>query len=81
MFVSEVSMQEAQMARTEMNRKMAFGRPLVVRYACENYFMDVKDRGKCPSDLKNPCSFGSGMGQMSLIANIAAIKNKMKALE
>ncbi|KAK8939169.1 hypothetical protein KSP39_PZI011693 [Platanthera zijinensis] len=81
MFVSEVSMQEAQMARTEMNGKMAFGRPLVVRYACEKYFMDAKDRRKCPFDLKNTCSLGSVMGQMIQIAKIAAIMNKLKALE
>lgn len=69
------------MARTELNGKMAFGRPLVVRYACEKYFMDGKDRGKCPIDLKKPCSLGSGIGQPSRIAKIAAIKNKLKALE
>ncbi|KAK8965205.1 Serine/arginine-rich splicing factor RSZ21 [Platanthera guangdongensis] len=80
-FIQYETKEEAQMARTEMNGKMAFGRSLVVRYACEKYFMDAKDRGKCPFDLKNPCSLGSGMGQTSRIAKIAAIKNKLKALE
>lgn len=79
---SEVSMQEARLAKVEMNGRLAYGRPLVVRFACEKYLMDAKDAAKSTFDLKKPCfSSGSGAGQMSRSAKILAIKNKLKALE
>lgn len=75
-------MQEAQLAKTEMNGRLAYGRPLVVRYASEKYLMDAKDPAKSTFDLKKPCfSSGSGTGQMSRSSKITAIKNKLKALE
>lgn len=75
-------MQEAQLAKKVMNGRSAYGRPLVVRFASEKYLMDVKDAAKATFDLKKPCfSSGSGAGQMSRSAKIAAIKNKLKTLE
>ncbi|KAI0488245.1 hypothetical protein KFK09_028072 [Dendrobium nobile] len=82
-FIQYSSKEEAQLAKTEMNGRLAYGRPLVVRFASEKYLMDAKDPAKAIFDLRKPCSSssGGGTGQMSRSAKIAAIKNKLKALE
>ncbi|KAL0904205.1 hypothetical protein M5K25_026283 [Dendrobium thyrsiflorum] len=81
-FIQYSSKEEAQLAKTELNGRLAYGRPLVVRFASEKYLMDAKDPAKTTFDLKKPSSSsGGGTGQMSRSAKIAAIKNKLKALE
>lgn len=76
----KVSMQEAIQAKEKMHGRMACGRPLVVRLASE----------KCPlegfatfsrSVVGGSRSSLSGCGQISRSAKIAAIKNKLKAMD
>ncbi|XP_020585709.1 probable RNA-binding protein 18 [Phalaenopsis equestris] len=81
-FIQYGSKEEAQLAKTEMNGKLAYGRPLVVRYADEKYHSDTKDLPKTAFNLKKSCfASGSGTCQTSRSAKIAAIKNKLKTLE
>lgn len=78
----KVSMQEAELAKEKMHGKLACGRPLVVRLASEKYLVDtVENSSKVGGQLDKTCISGSSSGQMSKSAKIAAIKNKLKALE
>lgn len=66
-------MQEARLAKEKMHGRLACGRPLVVRLASEKSSPDF-----CSP---NGTAGEAGSSQMSRGARIAAIKNKLKALE
>lgn len=75
-------MQEAKLAKEKMHGKLACGRPLVVRLASEKYLVETAEKlSKGVGDSHKTSLSGSSSGQMSRTAKIAAIKNKLKALE
>ncbi|KAF8008734.1 hypothetical protein BT93_K2399 [Corymbia citriodora subsp. variegata] len=81
-FVQYSSKEEAELAKEKMHGKLACGRPLVVRLASEKYLVEaVENSSKVRRQLDKTCITGSSSGQMSKSAKIAAIKNKLKALE
>ncbi|KAF9615584.1 hypothetical protein IFM89_024673, partial [Coptis chinensis] len=81
-FSIEVSMQEAELAKEKMNGKLACGRPLVVRFASEKYMVEAEgNQLKAPSEGSKSSLVGNSSGQVSRSAKIAAIKNKLKAME
>ncbi|XP_020248914.1 probable RNA-binding protein 18 isoform X2 [Asparagus officinalis] len=80
-FIEYSTKEEAQLAKTKMNGRLACGRPLVVRFASEKCSADAADPLKTSTDLKNLSSGSSTSGQVNRNAKIAAIKNKLKSLE
>ncbi|EFH42177.1 predicted protein [Arabidopsis lyrata subsp. lyrata] len=81
---SKVSTQEAELAKEKMHGRLACGRPLVVRLASEKQLEDIShDHSKRSLPEANRPRFvnGSSSGQMSRDEKVAAIKNKLKALE
>lgn len=79
---TKVSMQEARLAKEKMHGRLACGRPLVVRLASEKYLMDSAENcSKGIGEANRTSTSGSSSGQMTRSAKIAAIKNKLKALE
>ncbi|XP_030475208.1 uncharacterized protein LOC115692489 isoform X1 [Syzygium oleosum] len=81
-FIQYSSKEEAELAKEKMHGKLACGRPLVVRLACEKYLVEAKENSsKVGGQLDKTCISGSSSGQMSKSAKIAAIKSKLKALE
>ena len=76
-------MQEAKRAKEKMHGKLACGHPLVVRLAREKYLMEMANKSGKSSGIESSKSgqLGNGSGQMKLSAKIAAIKNKLKAME
>lgn len=78
----KVSMQEARLAKERMHGRLACGRPLVVRLASEKYMVEsAENSSKGVGEANKAVGAGSSTGQMSRSAKIAAIKNKLKALE
>ncbi|EXC05972.1 hypothetical protein L484_014242 [Morus notabilis] len=78
----KVSMQEARLAKEKMHGRLACGRPLVVRLASEKFL--AESEGSSPAgvgEAGKASGAGNSLGQMSRSARIAAIKNKLKALE
>uniref|UniRef100_A0A1D1XUC3 Putative RNA-binding protein 18 n=1 Tax=Anthurium amnicola TaxID=1678845 RepID=A0A1D1XUC3_9ARAE len=73
-------MQEARLAKTKMNGRLACGRPLVVHFANERDFMET-NASKTTSDPKKLSTGSSSSSQMSRGAMIAAIRNKLRSLE
>lgn len=74
-------MQEAKLAKEKMHGRLACGRPLVVRLASEKYFEEAaQSRGGIGNANKTGLA-GSTSGQNNRSAKVAAIKNKLKALE
>lgn len=72
-------MQEAIRAKEKMHGRMACGRPLVVRLASEKFPVDGSAN---PSKSGEGSFSGGGGGQCSSrSAKIAAIKNKLKAID
>ncbi|KAI3985537.1 hypothetical protein MKX01_033851 [Papaver californicum] len=88
-FIQFSTKEEAQLAKQKMNGRLACGRPLVVRYASEKYFLEVSTTAPKPSkvgivsEMKKSSQAGCSAhsGQMSRSAKISAIKNKLKSLE
>lgn len=76
-------MQEAKLAKEKMHGKLACGRPLVVRLAKEKYLMEMAEKsgGSGSGSGSESNGLGNGSGQMARSAKIAAIKNKLKAME
>lgn len=74
----KVRMQEAVRAKEKMHGRMACGRPLVVRLASEKY--PIEGLAKSSRSVEGSRSSLSG-GQTSRSAKIAAIKNKLKAID
>lgn len=73
------------MAKEKMHGRLACGRPLVVRLASEKLMEEDSshDHSKrlLPEAKRTRFVSGSGSGQMSRGDKVAAIKNKLKALE
>lgn len=75
-------MQEAKLAKEKMHGKLVGGRPLVVRLASEKYLMEAASNSSNALGDSNKSSLTSGCsGQVNRSAKIAAIKNKLKAME
>eukprot|EP00268_Persea_americana_P036255 TRINITY_DN3573_c0_g1_i1.p2 TRINITY_DN3573_c0_g1~~TRINITY_DN3573_c0_g1_i1.p2 ORF type:complete len:103 (+),score=35.06 TRINITY_DN3573_c0_g1_i1:645-953(+) len=74
-------MQEAQLAMEKMNGRLACGRPLVVRFSSEKNFVEATNPSKAAGVTRKSAIVSSSLGQMSRSAKIAAIKNKLKAME
>lgn len=75
-------MQEAKLAKEKMHGKLVCGRPLVVRLASEKYLMDAaSSSSNAIGDSSKSSLAGSCSGQVNRSAKIAAIKNKLKAME
>lgn len=75
-------MQEANLAKEKMNGRLACGRPLVVRLASEKYFMETAENStKAGAGLARSNPSGNTSGHMNRSTKIAAIKNKLKAME
>lgn len=74
-------MQEAIRAKEKMHGRMACGRPLVVRLASEKYPVDGSANSSKSADGSRSSLSGGGGGQTSRSAKIAAIKNKLKAID
>lgn len=78
----EVSMQESQLAKEKMNGRLACGRPLVVRFSSEKNFVEATNPSKAAGGVTRKSAIvSSSLGQMNRSAKIAAIKNKLKAME
>ncbi|XP_065631764.1 uncharacterized protein LOC112011890 isoform X1 [Quercus suber] len=81
-FIQYSTKEEAKLAKEKMHGKLACGRPLVVRLASEKYLVETAEKlSKGVGDSHKTSLSGSSSGQMSRTAKIAAIKNKLKALE
>ncbi|XP_052170555.1 uncharacterized protein LOC127786873 isoform X2 [Diospyros lotus] len=81
-FVQFSTKEEAKLAKENMNGRLACGRPLVVRLASEKYLAEATDgSGRALGEAAKSGFAGSSSGQMSRSAKIAAIKNKLKAME
>ncbi|XP_026377743.1 probable RNA-binding protein 18, partial [Papaver somniferum] len=88
-FIQFSTKEEAQLAKQKMNGRSACGRPLVIRYASEKYYLEMSSTFPKASNVgtvsetKKASQAGSSThsGQMSRSAKIAAIKNKLKSLE
>ncbi|KAK2653971.1 hypothetical protein Ddye_013827 [Dipteronia dyeriana] len=78
----KVSMQEAKLAKEKMHGRLALGRPLVVRLASEKYLEEAaQNPSKGEGETNKTGLAGSTSEQMNRSVKIAAIKNKLKALE
>ncbi|XP_042493682.1 probable RNA-binding protein 18 [Macadamia integrifolia] len=81
-FIQYSTREEAQLAKEKMNGRLACGRPLVVRLASEKLLVETAVHPpKAVGEANKSGLAGSLSGQMSRSAKIAAIKNKLKAME
>uniref|UniRef100_A0A7C9DAW6 RRM domain-containing protein n=1 Tax=Opuntia streptacantha TaxID=393608 RepID=A0A7C9DAW6_OPUST len=81
-FVQYSTKWEARLAKEKMHGRLACGRPLVVRLASEKSAVEAAENLSKTSVVTNrSTSSSSSSGPMSRSAKIAAIKNKLKALE
>ncbi|GMP24559.1 hypothetical protein CsSME_00001783 [Camellia sinensis var. sinensis] len=81
-FIQFSSREEAELAKEKMNGKLVCGRPLVVRLASEKYLVETANNSsKVIGEASKSSIAGSSSGQVSRSAKIAAIKNKLKAIE
>lgn len=74
-------MQEAKLAKEKVHGKLVYGRPLVVRLASEKYLVEGAENSAKAVEAKKSGLTGSCSGEMPRSAKIAAIKNKLKAME
>ncbi|CAK9176901.1 unnamed protein product [Ilex paraguariensis] len=81
-FVQFSTKEEAKLAKEKMHGKLVCGRPLVVRLASEKYLLEMAgNSGKAVGEANKSGLTSSCSGQMYRSAKIAAIKNKLKAME
>ncbi|KAK6121878.1 hypothetical protein DH2020_044393 [Rehmannia glutinosa] len=80
-FVQFSSKEEAIRAKEKMHGRMACGRPLVVRLASEKYPLEVLANSSKSVERNRSSLSGGGSGHVSRSAKIAAIKNKLKAMD
>ncbi|XP_073030920.1 uncharacterized protein [Primulina eburnea] len=81
-FIQFSSIEEAKLAKEKMHGRMACGRPLVVRLASEKYSLEGQANSLKYSGEGSASSIPVGYsGQINRCARIAAIKNKLKAME
>ncbi|KAK1296107.1 hypothetical protein QJS10_CPB15g00748 [Acorus calamus] len=79
-FIQYSCEKEAQLAKSKMHGKLVGGRPLVVRLASEKCLIEATN-GVNAGDAKRTGVSGNLSGQLNKSVKIAAIKNKLKALE
>ncbi|KAG4118374.1 hypothetical protein ERO13_D11G011001v2 [Gossypium hirsutum] len=79
----KMSMQEAKLAKEKMHGRLACGRPLMVRLASEKYLEEAaaQNSSKAGCNTIKSGTTSTISGQVSRSAKIAAIKNKLKALD
>ncbi|KAK6925858.1 RNA recognition motif domain [Dillenia turbinata] len=81
-FVQYSTKEEAKLAKEKMNGRLVGGRPLVVRLSSEKNLVDMPGNSlRSTRDRSKVSISGSSLGQMSRSDKIAAIKNKLKAME
>ncbi|KAL9274234.1 putative RNA-binding protein 18 [Drosera capensis] len=82
-FVEYGTKEEAKLAMDKMHGRLACGRPLVVRLSCDKGQDEpaINSSSKSISGAKNATTSITSSGQLSRSATIAAIKNKLRALE
>ncbi|CAB4301910.1 unnamed protein product [Prunus armeniaca] len=81
-FIQYSSKEEAKLAKEKMHGRLACGRPLVVRVSSEKYTVEAAENSsKGAGEATKTSPSGSSSGQTSRSSKIAAIKNKLKALE
>lgn len=75
-------MQEAELAKEKMHGKLVYDRPVVVRLASEKYSIEASNNSsKAKGEASKSSLIGNFSGQTNRTAKIAAIKNKLKAME
>ncbi|CAI0546522.1 unnamed protein product [Linum tenue] len=80
----KVSMQEAKLAKEKMHGRLACGRPLVVRISSDRSLEEAAAQSSSRTAASAPRKPGlpsQPTGQTNKSAKIAAIKNKLRALE
>ncbi|PON96989.1 Splicing factor-like protein [Trema orientale] len=81
-FIQYSAKEEARLAKEKMHGRLACGRPLVVRLASEKYMVESTEHSsRGVGEASKASAAVSSSGQLSRSAKIAAIKNKLKALE
>ncbi|XP_059304744.1 uncharacterized protein LOC132056524 isoform X1 [Lycium ferocissimum] len=82
-FVQFSTKEEAVLAKEKMHGRLVCGRPLVVRLASEKYLMEGSESSSSAAGGETSKSnfIAGSSAQMSKSAKIAAIKNKLKAME
>ncbi|XP_058105648.1 uncharacterized protein LOC131249100 [Magnolia sinica] len=80
-FIQFSTKEEALQAKEKMNGRLACGRPLVVRLATEKYLIEATNPPQAVGDAGKSIVASGPSGQMNRSAKIAAIKNKLKAME
>ncbi|XP_024175814.1 probable RNA-binding protein 18 [Rosa chinensis] len=81
-FIQYSSEEEAKLAKEKMHGRLACGRPLVVRLSSEKYsIQETENPSRQAGNATKTSLSASSSGQMSRTSKIAAIKNKLKALE
>ncbi|OMP03961.1 Nucleotide-binding, alpha-beta plait [Corchorus olitorius] len=81
-FIQYSTKEEAKLAKEKMHGRLACGRPLVVRLSSERDSEETaQNASKAGGEAVKIGGAGSTLGQMSRSAKIAAIKNKLKALD
>ncbi|XVF09928.1 hypothetical protein REPUB_Repub07fG0139600 [Reevesia pubescens] len=81
-FIQYSMKEEAKLAKEKMHGRLACGRPLVVRLASEKCLEEAaQNSSKAGGEAIKSGTASSTSGQMSRSAKIAAIKNKLKALD
>lgn len=75
-------MQEAILAKEKAHGRLVYGRPLIVHLASEKYLADGEENSaKAVEAKKYGVTTSSCSGEMSRSAKIAAIRNKLKAMD
>ncbi|KAJ1693583.1 hypothetical protein LUZ63_010281 [Rhynchospora breviuscula] len=81
-FVQYSTKEEAQIAKSNMNGRLVFGRPIVVRLASEKATAEgTKTLGATSADAKQSSTSCSKLASLDKDAKIAAIRKKLKSLE
>ncbi|XP_022958043.1 probable RNA-binding protein 18 isoform X1 [Cucurbita moschata] len=83
-FIEYSSKEEAKLAKESMHGKLACSRPLVVRLASEKLVINTTNNNntsRAAGETSKSRPSGSNYGHMSRSDKIAAIKNKLRALE
>ncbi|MBA0559353.1 hypothetical protein Golob_016319 [Gossypium lobatum] len=82
-FIQYSTKEEAKLAKEKMHGRLACGRPLMVRLASEKYLEEAAAQNSSKAGCKTIKSGTTSTisGQVSRSAKIAAIKNKLKALD
>ncbi|XP_050385051.1 uncharacterized protein LOC126801674 [Argentina anserina] len=80
-FIQYSSVEEAKLAKEKMHGRLACGRPLVVRLSSEKFSIQEPHNPSQSGKATKTSLSASSSGQMSRTSKIAAIKNKLKALE